>query len=212
MLMSQNKFAKMIGRSHTYIGKLVKAGVIELVDGRVDVEKAKAAIEAHKDPSRDAQREANEQRRSSMDLLSAAGTYPSEADMTDEEIEALKKEREEAIRLSKELKAAEADMPKLTEDDFKDMKLSQVNVFKEFYKGKVYELDYMKRMGELISVDEVRKENDQILVAFRARAMAIPTKIAPLMIGIETIAEAKSILDDAMYELLMELSRLDANV
>lgn len=208
MLVSQNKFAKMIDRSHTYIGKLVKSGVIELIDGRVDVEKAKVAIEAQKDPSRESQREANEQRRHG-DLFSAAGTYESIADMTDQEREQLRLEQIEAKRLAEELKQKDVDLPKLTDDDFKDMKLSQVNVFKEFYKGKVYELDYMKRMGELISVEEIKKENEQILIAFRSRAMAIPTKIAPLMIGIDTIAEVKSILDDAIYELLMELSRLE---
>jgi hypothetical protein len=208
MLVSQNKFAKMIDRSHTYIGKLVKSGVIELIDGRVDVEKAKAAIEAQKDPSREAQREANEQRRHG-DLFAAVGTYESIADMTDLEREQLRLEQIEAKRLAEELKRNDIELPKLGDSDFLDMSLSQVKTFKEFYQGKISELDYKRRSGELISVEEARKENEQVLIAFRSRAMSVPTKIAPLMIGIETIAEAKSILDDAMYELLMELSRLE---
>jgi len=206
MLVSQNRFAKMIDRSHTYIGKLVKSGVIELIDGRVDVEKAKAAIEAQKDPSREAQREANEQRRHG-DLFAAVGTYESIADMTDLEREQLRLEQIEAKRLAEELKRNDIEVPKLGDSDFLEMSLSQVKTFKEFYQGKISELDYKRRSGELISVEEARKENEQVLIAFRSRAMSIPTKIAPLMIGIETIAETKSILDDAMYELLMELSR-----
>lgn len=202
----------MIDRSHTYIGKLVKAGVIELVDGRVDVEKAKAAIEAHKDPARDAQREANEQRRSGNDLFSSAGTYASVADMTDEERERLRREQEEARRMAEELRSKNVDLPVSGDGDFSSMSLSEVKTFKEFFQGKISELEYKRKSGELISVEDARRENEQVLIAFRSRAMAIPTKIAPLMIGIETIAEAKSILDDAMYELLMELSRLDANV
>ena len=208
MLVSQNRFAKMIDRSHTYIGKLVKSGVIELIDGRVDVEKAKAAIEAQKDPSREAQREANEQRRHG-DLFAAVGTYESIADMTDLEREQLRLEQIEAKRLAEELKRNDIEVPKLGDSDFLEMSLSQVKTFKEFYQGKISELDYKRRSGELISVEEARKENEQVLIAFRSRAMSIPTKIAPLMIGIETIAETKSILDDAMYELLMELSRLE---
>lgn len=208
MLVSQNKFAKMIGRSHTYVGKLVKSGVIELIDGRVDIEKAKAAMEEHKDPSRDSQREANEQRRNN-DLFEAVGSYPSEADMSDQDREQLRMERLEAQRLADELKRNNIDLPKIGDDEFLTMSLSQVKTFKEFYQGKISELDYKRRSGELISVEEARKENEQILIAFRSRAMAIPTKIAPLMVGIENISEAKSILDDAMYELLLELSRLE---
>jgi len=37
----------------------------------------------------------------------------------------------------------------------------------------------------------------------------VPSKIAPALIGIETIAETKAILDEAMFELLTELSKLE---
>ncbi|MDD5212248.1 MAG: hypothetical protein PHV62_07520 [Sulfuricurvum sp.] len=209
MLVSQNKFAKIVGRSHTYIGKLVKSGVIELIDGRVDVEKAKIAIEKNKDPSRDSQREANEEKRKSNDLFEAIGSYPSMAEITPQEEEILRMEREEARRMAEDLKQKGADLPAVDTMEFLNMSSSQVRIFKEYYQGKISELDYLKKSGELITVEEVKKENEQILIAFRSRAMAIPTKLAPLMIGIENIAEAKSIMDDAMYELLLELSRLE---
>lgn len=209
MLVSQNKFAKIVGRSHTYIGKLVKAGVIELVDGRVDVEKAKQAIEENKDPSRDAQREANEEKRKNNDLFEAIGSYPSMAEITPQEEEILRIEREEARRMAEDLKEKGAELPAVDAMAFLEMSSSQVRTFKEFYQGKISELDYLKKSGELITVEDVKKENEQILIAFRSRAMAIPTKLAPLMLGIESISEAKAIMDDAMYELLLELSRLE---
>jgi hypothetical protein len=43
----------------------------------------------------------------------------------------------------------------------------------------------------------------------RARLLAIPTKIAPLMIGVRTVAEAKRIAEEVVHEALGELSQPD---
>lgn len=76
-------------------------------------------------------------------------------------------------------------------------------------KAQMMELELAKEKGELISVEDIRKENERTLVAFRNRALALPTATAASLVGLETVAEAKQILEDAMYQLLTELSRLD---
>lgn len=51
-LVSQTEFAKRVGVSRQRIGKLVKRGIIILVDNKVDVDQAVAAIDQTHDPAR----------------------------------------------------------------------------------------------------------------------------------------------------------------
>jgi len=179
MLVSQNQFAKMIGKSHTYIGKLVTNGVIILVNGKVDVEIAKKAIEENKDPSRDAQREANEKRREVPDLINSIGAYESEADMSDEERELIRLEKEEIKRMAKEVGEEEGkDESEFDIKDFDGMKPAQIRLFKEFYLGKLSKLEYQKRSSELIMIDEVRKSIFEASKIIRDGLMTIPARLA----------------------------------
>lgn len=49
---SQSEFAREIGVSRQYVSKLVKEGVIELVSGKIDSEKAKEILRARREPAR----------------------------------------------------------------------------------------------------------------------------------------------------------------
>ncbi len=179
MLVSQNKFAQIIGRSHTYVGNLVERGVIVLVNKKVDVESAKKAIEEHKDPTRDAQREANEKRREEPTLISAIGSYESEADMSDEEKELIRFEKEETKRMAKELSEKEGKgESNIDVLDFDGMKPAQVRLFKEFYLGKLSKLEYQKKSGELITIDEVRKSIFEASKIIRDGLTNIPARLA----------------------------------
>jgi hypothetical protein len=51
VLLKQAHWAKRQGFSKQYVGQLVQSGVIQLVDGLVDVEQAEAALESFRDPS-----------------------------------------------------------------------------------------------------------------------------------------------------------------
>lgn len=180
MLVSQNRFAQIIGKSHTYIGKLVERGVIVLINGKVDVETAKAAIEEHKDPSRDAQREANEKRREEPTLISAIGSYESEADMSDEEKELIRFEKEETKKIVERLREEEGtDESDIDVLDFDGMKPAQVRLFKEFYLGKLSKLEYQKKSGELITIEEVRKSIYEASKIIRDGLTSIPARLAP---------------------------------
>lgn len=58
------------------------------------------------------------------------------------------------------------------------------------------------------SIDVERVMND-MLGAFRARILSLPTKIAPQLVGIPDIPEIKEKLKDAVYEAMNELSDYD---
>lgn len=81
---------------------------------------------------------------------------------------------------------------------------------KEIAQATLLELEVREKQGDLISIDEIRKENEYVLTAFKNKSLAIPSKIAPALIGIESIAEIQAILERAMYDLLRELANLEA--
>lgn len=180
MLVSQRTFAKMIGKSQPYISKLVKNGVIVLINGKVNVEQAKDDIEAHKDPTRDAQREANEKRREEPSLMSVVGSYPSQADMTPEEKEILRKEQEELKKIMAEVKSAEGNEKESDQDitDFAGMPAAQIRLFKEFYMGKLAKLDFEKKKGEVIAISDVKNQVFEAYRTVRDGMLGIPARLS----------------------------------
>lgn len=95
---------------------------------------------------------------------------------------------------------------KVDDDDLEDLPPS---IRKDLADARLKEHKLKELQGEVISIEEIRKENEYILTAFRNKTLGVPSKIAPALIGIESVAEIKAILEEAMYELLTELSRLE---
>jgi len=62
--------------------------------------------------------------------------------------------------------------------------------------------------GNLIKIEDAQKEISSAVIACRARILSIPTTIAPFVITCETVAEVKSVIENACYEALNELSTL----
>jgi len=84
-----------------------------------------------------------------------------------------------------------------------------VQVLKDFWAGMIGKFKYEVEKGKYYSKEIIDKKAEHILVSFRNKTLAMPTKVAPTLVGIEDVAEIKSILDNAVYELLDELSRLE---
>ena len=144
-------------------------------------DEVKTAIEDHKDPTRDAQREANEKRRKEEpDLMSLAGSYESQADMTQEEKEALRKEQEELKKLMADVKSAAGDTEDTEQEmtDFGGMPTAQIRLFKEFYMGKLAKLEFEKKKGEVISIEEVKNQVFQAYRTVRDGMLGIPTRLS----------------------------------
>lgn len=90
-----------------------------------------------------------------------------------------------------------------------DVDINEANRRKAIAQATLLEMEVAEKEGKLISIEEIRKENEYILTSFRNKTLGVPSRISPALLGLETIAEIKSILDDAMYELLTELSQIE---
>ncbi|ABK45391.1 conserved hypothetical protein [Magnetococcus marinus MC-1] len=62
MLLSQSEWARQQGFSRQYVSKLVKKGVVRLVDGKVDPVQASQGLESVREPARPVQRKVMESR------------------------------------------------------------------------------------------------------------------------------------------------------
>ena len=85
----------------------------------------------------------------------------------------------------------------------------KVAIIKDYWVGKLNQLKFETEKGKYYSKELIDKKAENILVSFRNKTLALPSKIAPAVVGMEDIAEIKAILDNAVYEILDELSRLE---
>ncbi|MGO4890303.1 hypothetical protein ACJ2A9_21350 [Anaerobacillus sp. MEB173] len=72
------------------------------------------------------------------------------------------------------------------------------------------ELQIMK--GELHRSEDVKRVMNDMLGAFRARLLSLPSKTSPQILGKTDIPAIKEILKDAVYEAMNELSDYDPHV
>jgi phage terminase Nu1 subunit (DNA packaging protein) len=94
-------------------------------------------------------------------------------------------------------------------DSFDDMDSMEARRRQDIAKAKLMEMEVEEAEGKLIRVEDALKENEKVLTAFRSRILSMPSSIAPSVITCETVAEAKSIIENACYDALEELARLE---
>lgn len=68
------------------------------------------------------------------------------------------------------------------------------------------ELDLSKRRGEVIEIEEVAGVVGDDYANVRAKLLALPTKLAPQLIGIEDPAECQALIERGVAEALEELT------
>lgn len=170
------------------------------------------AIKTTQDPTRDAQREANEKKRvEPNDLFAAAGTYESVADMNDDEREAYEAERrreiDEAKKAAAELKEMSGvnDIPGIDAASIEGVTLSEAKVLKEYWLGKKAELDYKRMSGEVIDNREVERQAFETARTVRNAILAIPSRISPLLAAQNDSHSIRTIL---MNELSLALEAI----
>jgi len=73
--------------------------------------------------------------------------------------------------------------------------------------AKKREIEVKKLEGDLIPADKVAEAWTTILGAVRAKLLSIPTKMAPLVLAADDLAEAQEIIKGQIYEVLNELSQ-----
>ena len=74
------------------------------------------------------------------------------------------------------------------------------------------ELELQIMRGELHRSEDVRRVMNNMLAAFRARVLAIPSKTAPRLLAQTDLAVVQDIIKKEVYEALQELSEYDPHV
>lgn len=208
MLMTQAAFARKVNRSRQYINKLVQKGTIPTYDkGRVNMEEAERLMKEHEDPRRDGQREANAEKRGGDDLLSAAGSYPSQADMSDEEREV---ERERLKQQLRDLQHQAHDIGEDDEDigDIEKMNVKQLNIaiLKQDLRIKRAKADESEKMS--VPIDEVRNSIFAASRIVRDGLIGIPARLAARIAAENDPHVCRTMMEQEIHRQLENLSEV----
>lgn len=76
---------------------------------------------------------------------------------------------------------------------------------KEAANAELAELDLAERRGQLVTREGARKAMASLCERVRARLVTLPPKVAPLVVGCDTVPQAQRELERAVEEVLAEL-------
>jgi len=159
-------------------------------------EEVKQAIEDTKDPTRDAQREANDKRREEpTNLFGQEGKYPSEADCT--LIELAQRREDERVRREAEDAKREALAEMSSDEDGEapaSVTIAGAKAEKEYWLGLKAKHQVQEMTGHLISIDDAKaaleallsplnKSLDDLGVNFKAHFPSVPSEAVEWLIG-----------------------------
>lgn len=94
--------------------------------------------------------------------------------------------------------AAQGDTSDLDIDEAKRRKLAA--------EAALAEIDLARARGEVVEIEQVAEVIGEQFSALRARLMAMPSKVAPLVIGVGDLGEVREVIDDHVRDALAELS------
>ena len=213
---TKTALAQANGVSAAYISKLVKKGVFNscLEDGKLLRDLALQTYLEIKDPTRDSQREANRNMKIS----------PREKNKKEKIAKA-----EAAEEINSDLDELENNIPKRSKKDILENNLynnenldelngllltastssQKVQIIKDFWTGKINEQKFLEGEKLLMPKEEIIKDVQRILKAFRDKTLSLPTKMSSELVGIKDKKEVAAIVESYCYELLEELSSLE---
>lgn len=77
---------------------------------------------------------------------------------------------------------------------------------REHHNAQIAEMEARKMAGELAEVADFDATLQKLAANVRGRFVSLPSKLAPSLIGLESVAEIEAALQDAVWEALSELS------
>ena len=86
--------------------------------------------------------------------------------------------------------------------------LAEVKRLKEMVEVELKKMQLRRKKGELLERDELTKVCQTIVANAKTRFLAMPTKIAPLLVGLKNIKKIKTILEKEVHSILEELAKL----
>jgi len=87
--------------------------------------------------------------------------------------------------------------------------VQKVQILKDFWASKINQHKYEVEKGKYYLKEEINKKAEYVISSAKSKFLALPSKIAPALVGIDDIAVIKNILEDAIYEILNELGGLN---
>ena len=216
---TQQELADHFGVAKSYITKLKNEGIFDLCfEGKRLIRDCaiKAYEQKPQDASREPQRQANKSKRKKQ---------PKKIDQKQNEIaKAITNALDEQnnINANNEIDEFTDDQIKYDQDLYNDDNKGEllnylrgaktpnqkVQIIKDFWIGKINEQKYMTEQKKLIYIDDVVRENQKVIKAIRDKCLSIPSKVAPMVVSVDDVAEAQQIIDDAIYDALSELARM----
>jgi phage terminase Nu1 subunit (DNA packaging protein) len=92
-----------------------------------------------------------------------------------------------------------------------DLDLSKERARLTFHQANIAELDEDIKRGKLIPAETVEKVWSDMVAAFRAKILSIPTKSAHQFVAITDLSEIQDVIKEHLNEALVELSEYDPN-
>ncbi len=216
---TKTALAQANGVSAAYISKLVKKGVFNscLEDGKLLRDLALQTYLEIKDPTRESQREANRTKKISHGKKTTIKNTKKEIakeiiEVASEAIEEFEKD----INIHTQKVITDSEL--YNQDNLEELKKflleaksssQKVQIIKDFWTGKINEQKFLEGEKLLMPKEEIIKDVQRILKAFRDKTLSLPTKMSSELVGIKDKKEVAAIVESYCYELLEELSSLE---
>lgn len=85
---------------------------------------------------------------------------------------------------------------------------TEARTLRESFRALNEQLTYQERHAEVIETAKVTRLLERVFITFKAKLLGAGTKLAPRLLGVESIPAIKAIVDREHREALTELSRL----
>ncbi|MBK7082273.1 MAG: hypothetical protein IPH55_16630 [Betaproteobacteria bacterium] len=84
--------------------------------------------------------------------------------------------------------------------------LTKARAKREIHNARIAEMEELKMAGKLAEVAKFDETLQKLAANVRAAFVSLPSKLAPSLVGLESVAEIEAELTRAVYEALAELS------
>ncbi|MBF0590239.1 MAG: hypothetical protein HQL53_14050 [Magnetococcales bacterium] len=186
MLISQSEWARKKGFSRQYVSKLVKKGVVRLINGKIDPAEADTALEAVREPAR------LPQRKSVAVVTSAPASSPVPAPRS-------------VTGQSRSVLASGSDLPSGSPGDLPTM-LLKARIKSEVKKASLLEIKERVEAGKYVDVDSVKVASFNRARITRNQLLKLPSRVAALVAAESDVNKVSEILTQEIQVVLESLA------
>ena len=169
---------------------------------KVSVSEVEKSLKENQDPTRDAQREANLKKREAQTLpLDREVNYKTRENMSDDE---KKKEDEELARERAEAQKIknDAETKGLSPDEIPEGSLNEIKLFKEYYLGKMAQLDFNIKTGKYSLNEEINTNAYELGRKVRDSVMNTPERVSSIIATMDDEVQIRELLvEELIYAL-----------